>query len=82
MNAARLKSLLIPVMRLTSHQRAELLAALDAGRRGEEIGSLLDPRLIEKRICPYRRGWSLFAMAAPVGCSPTNAGPAAARLIP
>ena len=53
MKAAELKRLLISVSRLSSAQRAEVLAALDAGGQGEEVRLLLESRLIEQRACPH-----------------------------
>jgi len=42
MDAVELKRLLISVTRLTSGQKAELLAALNAGGHGEEVRAILE----------------------------------------
>ena len=42
--------------RLTLGQMAELLAALDAGGRDEEVRSLLESRLTETQACPHCNG--------------------------
>ena len=56
MHAAKLKSLLISVGRLTSGQKAELPAALDAGGHDEEVRSILASRLMQTRACPHCSG--------------------------
>ena len=56
MKAAELKRLLISVARLSPGQRAELLAALDAGGQDQEVRLLLEPRLLERRLCPHCNG--------------------------
>ena len=56
MDAAELKRLLISVTRLTLGQRAELLAALDAGGHDEEVRSLVESRLIQTLACPHCNG--------------------------
>jgi transposase-like protein len=56
MNAAELKSLLTSVTRLTLSQKAELLAALNAGGHDEEVRLLLESRLTETRACPHCHG--------------------------
>ena len=53
MDAGGLKGLLLSVRRLTLGQRAELLAALDAGGHDKEVRLLLESRLIEQRACPH-----------------------------
>ena len=56
MKAAELKRLLISVTRLTSGQKAELLAVLDAGGHDDEVRSILESRMIETRVCPHCHG--------------------------
>jgi transposase-like protein len=56
MNAAELKRLLISVARLTSIQKVELLAALNASGHDEEVRSILESRLVETPICPHCNG--------------------------
>jgi transposase-like protein len=56
MHTAELKRLVISVTRLTSGQKAELLAALDAGGRDEEVRLILESRLIETQACPHCNG--------------------------
>ena len=56
MDAVELKRLLISVTRLTSGQKAELLAALNAGGHGEEVRAILESRLIETPACPHCDG--------------------------
>lgn len=59
MRASELKRLLISVARLPSAQRAEVLAALDAGEQDQEIRLLLESRLTEpddRKACPHRNG--------------------------
>jgi transposase-like protein len=53
MKAAELKRLLISMTRLSSGQRAEVLAALDAGGQDEEVRLLLESHLVEQRACPH-----------------------------
>jgi transposase-like protein len=56
MDAAELKLLVKSVARLTLAQKAQLLAALDAGGQEEEVRSLLESRLIQTRSCPHCNG--------------------------
>ena len=42
--------------RLTLGQKAELLAALDAGSHAEEVRSILEARLLQTRTCPHCHG--------------------------
>ena len=56
MKAVELKRLLISVTRLTSGQKAELLAALAAVGHDEEVRKILESRLIETRACPHCHG--------------------------
>ena len=56
MNAAELKGLLASVTRLTSGQKAALLAALNGGGHDEEVRLLLESRLTETRACPHCHG--------------------------
>lgn len=53
MDAAQLKSFVNSVARLTPSQKAELLAALGAGGREQEVCSLVESRLIEAQACPH-----------------------------
>ena len=56
MNAQELTRLLIAVTRLTRGQKAEVLAALDAGGHDKEVLSILESRLIQTRACPHCDG--------------------------
>ena len=56
MKAAELKRLLISVAQLSPGQRAELLAALNAGGQDQEVRLLLESRLVEQRACPHCHG--------------------------
>jgi transposase-like protein len=56
MKALGLKRLLISVAQLSSAQRTEVLAALDAGGQDEQVRLLLESRLIEQRACPHCHG--------------------------
>jgi transposase-like protein len=53
MDAAELKRLVVSVTRLTLGQKAQLLAALQAGGQEEEVRSLLESRLIQTQACPH-----------------------------
>lgn len=53
MKAAELKRLLSSVSRLSSGQRAELLAALNAGGQADEVRSMLESRVHEQPACPH-----------------------------
>lgn len=53
MKAAELKRLLISMTRLSSGQRSEVLASLNAGAQDEEVRLLLESRLVEQRACPH-----------------------------
>ena len=56
MNTAEVKRLLISVTRLTPGQKAELLAALNAGGHEEVVRSILESRLVETPACPHCNG--------------------------
>ena len=56
MNAAELKRLLISVTRLTSNQKAELLAALNAGGHDKEVRCIVESRLVQTPACPHCQG--------------------------
>jgi len=56
MNTAEVKRLLISVARLTPGQKAELLAALNAGGHDEVVRSILESRLVETPACPHCNG--------------------------
>ena len=56
MDAAELKGLMVAVKRLTLGQKAELLAALDAGGDDTQVRSLLESRLSQTRACPHCEG--------------------------
>lgn len=56
MNTAEVKRLLISVTRLTPGQKAELLAALNAGGHDEVVRSILESRLVETPACPHCNG--------------------------
>ena len=56
MDAAELKGLMVAVKRLTLGQKAELLAALDAGGDDTQVRSLLESRLSQTRACPHCDG--------------------------
>ena len=56
MNAAELKRLVVVVGRLTSSQKAEVLAALDGSGDEEEVRSVLESRLSQARACPHCKG--------------------------
>ena len=56
MDAVELKRLLISVTRLTSGQKAELLAALVGAGHDEQVRSILESRLVETPACPHCNG--------------------------
>ena len=56
MKTAELKRLLIAVTRLTMAQKAELVAALDAGGHDQEVRSILESRVLQTRVCPHCNG--------------------------
>ena len=56
MDAAELKVLLLSVRRLTLGQKADLLAAMGAVRRDDEVRSLVGSRLTQALACPHCHG--------------------------
>lgn len=88
MKAVELKRLLISVAQLSPGQRAELLAALDAGGQDQEVRLLLEPRLLERRVCPHcncswivrsvalqTAGAAVVQMSSAVGAPSTRSAP-------
>lgn len=56
MNAAELKRWLLSVTRLSPGQKAQLLAALAAGGREDEVRAILESRLTQAQACPHCAG--------------------------